>query len=429
MNSYSIHQSKLTGEITVPPSKSQTLRALLFAALADGKSQIYNYLHSPDTEAMIKACRLFGAKIQTSPYSIEVEGVAGKIQCTNNIIDAGNSGIVLRFCSAIGALGSIPLVVTGDHSIQHNRPMNQLISSLNQLGVLVNSIKGDGYAPIILRGPLKSGSATLSGEDSQPVSALLIASAFAEGPIELNVLNPGEKSWVALTLDWFDRLSIRYTNHQFEKFCLPGRASYAGFQYTVPGDLSSAAFPIVAALITHSEIIVRNIDMNDSQGDKEFIRVCQKMGARIDEDDVNKILYVRKGGSLKGLTLDINNFIDSIAVVAVLACFAEGETHIQNAAIARKKECNRIAVLVSELKKMGANITETQDGLIVKKSILYSSEDLYSYQDHRIAMALSVMAMGVKGHSKVSAVQCIKKTFPGFVSDFQSLGAILSEEL
>ena len=250
MSRYVVKKSNLKGEIIVPPSKSHTLRSILFGALGCGKSTVHNYLQSSDTQAMIEACRLLGAAIDVTPERIEIVGTKGKIDHAEDVINAGNSGIVLRFCAAIGALSSNPIVITGDHSIRHQRPMKPLLEGLAQLGVSVSSMRGDGFAPIILKGPLKSGKATIFGEDSQPVSALLIAAAFAEGPIELNVRNAGEKPWVALTLDWFDRLGISYENHAFESYRLPGNSRYDGFDYVVPGDFSSAAFPIAAALIT-----------------------------------------------------------------------------------------------------------------------------------------------------------------------------------
>ena len=177
MVEYRIRKSQLKGAIVVPSSKSQTLRAILFASMAKGKSSIHKYLHSPDTDAMIEACRLFGAKIEVYPSSLNIEGLDGQISHAEDIINAGNSGIVLRFCTALGALASRPVVITGDYSIRHQRPMKELLSGLNQLGVSATSMRGDGYAPVIIQGPLKQGHAVIQGSDSQPVSALLIAAA------------------------------------------------------------------------------------------------------------------------------------------------------------------------------------------------------------------------------------------------------------
>lgn len=422
MSHYRIKKGKLNGGIVVPPSKSHTLRSILFGALGKGKSVISHYLPSPDALAMIEACRLLGADLDVAPETIVISGIDGKIGHAEDVIHAGNSGIVLRFCAAIGALAARPVVITGDYSIRHQRPMKPLLDGLSQLGVSAVSMRGDGYAPVIIQGPLRSGKATIDGEDSQPVSALLIASAFAEGPTELRVRNPGEKPWISLTLNWLDRLGIPYTNLGYEHYRLNGNALYEGFEYTVPGDFSSAAFPVAAALVTRSELTVENIDMNDSQGDKELIRVFQKMGADIEIDEKAKTLRVKKGGSLSGTTVDINNFVDAITILAVVACYAEGETRIQNAAVAKQKECDRIQCIATELRKMGADIQETEDGLVIKKSELKGAS-LHSYHDHRMVMSLTVAALGAEGETRVGPVACVAKTFPTFVRDFHALQA------
>jgi len=422
MSQYTIKKSTLNGELAVPPSKSHTLRSILFGSLGKGKSVIHDYLPSPDTQAMVTACRLFGATLDVSPRQIIIDGLNGKIDRAEDVIYAGNSGIVLRFCAAVGALAKHPIVVTGDHSIRYNRPMKPLLEGLSQLGVSAVSMRGDSYAPVIIQGPINPGKAIFCGIDSQPVSALLIASIFAEGPVELNIQNPGEKPWVALTLDWFDRLGISYDHQKYERYQIYGNARYDGFEYRVPGDFSSAAFPIAAALITNSELVLKNIDMNDSQGDKALIQVFQKMGGKIEIDEQKKELHVRKRGTLTGIKVDINDFVDAITILAVVACFAEGETIIYNGAVAKNKECNRIDCIATELRKMGADIAETKDGLRVKRSELKGAH-VYSHNDHRMVMSLSVAALGAEGETSISSVECVSKTFPSFVKDFKLMGA------
>lgn len=422
MEAYCITKSTLNGAISLPPSKSQTLRAILFASLASGKSLIHHYLPSPDTEAMIAACRLLGASIDLFPDRLEIRGVQGKIDHAEDVIQAGNSGIVLRFCAAVGALSSRPIVITGDHSIRHQRPMQPLLSALSQLGAIVQSMRGDGYAPVIIQGPIRSGSVFLEGNDSQPVSALIIASAFAEGPIEINVTNPGEKPWISMTLHWLERLGIPYQRSGFEQYTLFGNAQYEGFEYRVPGDLSSAAFPIAAALITQSELAIHNADLSDCQGDKELISLFQRMGAQIEIDSSSKKLLVKKGARLSGVVADINDFIDALPILTVVACCSEGTTQIQNAAIARQKECNRLRSITVELQKMGAHIEETPDGLIIHPSKLTGTR-VNSHQDHRMAMSLTVAGLAAEGKTHLSPINCIKKTFPSFLYDFNRIGA------
>lgn len=426
MKKYLVRPSSVSGEIVVPSSKSHTLRAILFGALGIGKTVIYSPLVSTDADSMIQACRLWGARIDVSPFRIEIEGLGGKIGKTEDVIHAGNSGIVLRFCSALGALSSHPCVLTGDHSIRHQRPMEPLLKGLAQLGVKAISTRGDGYAPLIIQGPLKAGKVTIEGQDSQYVSALLIAASFADGPIEIEVINPGEKPWVALTLDWLDRLGIGYEQQGFQRYVLRGQSQYKGFEYTVPGDLSSMAFPLAAALVTGSELVLRNVDMSDSQGDKELIPILQKMGACITHDEGRKALYVKKGSVLKGIEVDLNSCVDAITILTVIACFAQGQTRIYNAAVARGKECNRIRCIATELRKMGADIDETDDGLTIRQAQLKGA-DMHSHHDHRMVMSLAIAAMGAKGISTIDSVECVSKTFPSFLSDFKNIGADMEE--
>lgn len=421
MKNFSVKPSSVKGTLSVPTSKSQTMRAILFGALGKGKSTIRQILPAPDTTHMIHACKLLGAKIDVSSQDLMIEGVDGQIQQVEDVIQAGNSGIILRFITAIAALSPSYTVITGDHSLRHQRPMDPLLQALTQLGVFAVSSRGDGFAPLIIKGPLRGGKATISGEDSQPVSSLLIACSLAEGSTELTVKNPGEKPWVQLTLSWLDRLGMRYQNHHFEKFSIEGNSRFHGFEYTVPGDWSSAAFPIAAALITHSSLTIENVDMEDPQGDKEILFALREMGAQFEIE--GKKLHI-KPSKLKGIVIDVNPFIDAIPILAVIACFAEGETQLINASIARTKECDRLHCMAIELNKMEAKITESPDSLTIRGHPL-SGALLDSHGDHRIALALAVAALAAKGESTIQDVDCVAKTFPNFVQSFQSIGAII----
>lgn len=414
-----IKPSLLQGTVEVPPSKSQTLRAILFGLLATGKTVISRPLFSPDTDAMMAGCRLLGAEVSIRGQTIEI---VGNLRGAEDVIHAGNSGLVLRLLGAVSALVPEYTVITGDYSIRHLRPIQPLLDGLTQLGAFAASAKDDGSAPIILKGPLKGGTALIDGADSQPVSGLLIAASFTPAKTELFVTQPGEKPWVALTLNWFDRLGIAYKNDNFEKFTLPGHASIQAFEYTVPSDLSSAAYPIAAALITNSELTLTNIDMDDLQGDKQFIFQLQKMGAKITIDRASHTLTVAKGSHLKGAKIDINNFIDSLTLLSVIGCFAEGITEIVGGKVARYKESDRIRAIVTELKKMGAQIHEREDGVVVEHSPLHGAS-LDSHADHRMAMSLAVAGLGAKGESVISDIGCVAKSYPPFFEHLRKLGA------
>lgn len=425
MTQFVVKRSSLTGHLKIPPSKSHTLRAIVFGMMGKGKSIIRNYLHSPDTDAMVQAARCFGAKVDIHSDRLEIEGLNGQLQAAEDVIDAGNSGQVLRFIGALAALVPSYTVITGDHSIRHRRPVTPLLSALQQLGAFAESAKLNGYAPILIKGPVRPGKTRLSGEDSQPVSALLIAASFLDGESEIEVANPGEKPWIDLTLNWLDRLGIRYENDNYTRYKVFGKASIAGFEIDIPADFSSAAFPLAAALITDSEVTLHQVDMEDVQGDKKIIDALIAMGAKIAIDRTKRTLTVKKGSQLRGMRLDINDYVDALPILAVIGCFAEGTTEIVNAAIARHKESDRIHCIVSELKKMGASIEETDDGLIVHRSSLHGAY-VNSAQDHRIAMALAVAALNTEGTTTIDGIACVAKTYPTFAKDFRILGAAIT---
>ena len=422
MADLSIEPSVLKGSLTIPSSKSHILRAILFAALADGTSKIEQFLPSPDSISMMQAVRLLGAEVAIESTSLKIKGFAGKAHIADDVIQCGNSGQVLRFIGALAGLIPQYTILTGDASIRHNRPILPLLDGLNQLGAFAVSSRGDGYAPIVIKGPFTQKKAALNGQDSQPVSGLLIAGAFAPHPIEIEVVQPGEKPWIDLTLDWFRRLEIPYAAKNYTHYRMNGSAHIEGFNYEVPGDFSSAAFPIAAALITQSSLTIHNIDMNDIQGDKALIPTLQQMGAQFRIDQKKRTLTIEKGQRLQGIRIDINDFIDALPILAVIGCFAEGRTEIVNAAIARKKESDRIASIARELKKMGAVIEEKSDGLIIHESKLHGAS-LNTYHDHRLALSLSVAALAAQSSSTIHGVECIAKTYPTFYDDLQLIGA------
>ncbi len=415
--------STLRGILHVPPSKSHTLRAILFASLARGTSRIDNYLPSPDTTSMIEAMRLLGANIEILPKTLLIHGLGGPPKIAEDVIQCGNSGQVLRFVGALAGLIPHHTIITGDASIRRNRPVNPLLEGLKQWGAVAYSARGDGFAPIIIKGPFTQKKATIQGEDSQPVSGLLIAAAFAPHPLELHVVNPGEKPWIDLTLHWFKKLNIPFQAQNHTHYRMEGNAKLEAFDYTVPGDFSTAAFPIAAALITRSELTLENIDRSDVQGDKAIIPLLEKMGARFSIND--RTLKVHAPTKLRGIKVDINDFVDALPILAVIGCFAEGTMELTGAATARSKESDRIACIAKELKKMGGDIEEKPDGLLIRSSPLRGAI-LESHRDHRLGLALSVAALGAEDESTIQGIECAAKTYPNFIEDFCAIGAKFS---
>jgi 3-phosphoshikimate 1-carboxyvinyltransferase len=422
MQSYIVKPSNLSGECSIPTSKSQSIRAILFASMATGTSVIKNALQSPDIIAMIAACKQLGAQITEHNNELIIEGISGNLRTPDDVIDAGNSGQVLRFIACLAGLQENYMVITGDASIRHNRPVGPLIDALPKLGVSCVSLRGDGRAPLILKGPYTDNSTKLDGADSQPVSGLIMAAALRDAKTIINVENPGETPWIDLTLSWLQKFNIAYIKQDYSYYEIIGRKNIAAFNYQVPGDLSSLSFPLAAALITQAEITIHNVDMKEPQGDKAIVEILQQMGANISLDATNKTLHVAKTTALNGITVDINHCIDCIAILATIACYAHGETKITGAAIAREKESDRITAICSELKKMGANITELPDGMVIKQSNLHGAT-VDSHHDHRIAMSLAVAGLIATGETTITNTKCVSKSFPDFCTTMQKLGA------
>lgn len=421
MTHFIVSPSHLSGSIELPTSKSHSIRAIIFASLAEGKSSLRKLLDSPDIHAALKACELFGAKITFSNELVEIEGTQGKFHTPSHEIDSGNSGQVLRFIGALAALGKGETTLTGDNSIKTNRPVKPLLEALNQLGVETKS-RENGYAPISIKGPAHAGRVTMSGEDSQPVSGILILASQLNGTTEIEVLHPGEKPWIELTLYWLRRFHVEVTHQNYAHYTIKGATRFKSFDYTVPGDFSSATFPVAAAFATRSKITLKNLDMEDVQGDKKFFVALEMMGARFQYDPKKKEMFVDGTQPLHGAVLDINDHIDSITILAVLGCLAEGTTEIVNAEIARRKESDRIECITKELQKMNADIKERGDGLIIKKSTLKDAT-VFAHHDHRIAMSLTIAGLMAQGSTIIQGVDCIKKSYPNFVEHLKHLGA------
>ena len=416
----------LHGPVRIPPNKSHSFRALIMAALAEGTSKITAPMVSHDWMLGTEALEMMGATIEPRADKVwEVVGTGGKLKTPDDVLNCGNSGIILRFFTALAACCDGYTILSGDHSLRHIRLCQPLIDALNSLGAWAVSSKGDGHAPVIVRGRLKGGHAEIDGMDSQPVSALLIASALADAPTELIVKRPGEKPWVGVTLHWMDKVGVEYSNDNYEHYRIRGKGGWNAFDARIPLDWSAAAYPIAAAVLTEdSEIRLPGMDFKDVQGDKGIVTVLQQMGADI---EIGENEIIARSSKLTGREIDCNDFIDQFMLLAVIATAAEGETVLTNAEVCRYKECDRIAEMAKALKAMGADVEERPDGLVIRKSALHGAR-LDSRADHRMVMTLSVAGLMATGQTIVSNIECVKKTFPDYVNQMQAVGCDMTKD-
>jgi len=266
---------------------------------------------------------------------------------------------------------------------------------------------------------MKGGRTSVEAHTSQYLSSLLLAAPCADGETRIEVPLLNEAPYVAMTLSWLDRLGIEYKNDGMKRFVIPGRQSYRPFVGSIPADFSSAAFFIVAAAVAGSRITLKGLDLADTQGDRAVVDIVESMGARVERGE--RAITI-EGGALQGGTFDLNAIPDALPALAVAGCFARGETRLINVPQARLKETDRIAVMRSELSKMGADIEEKPDGLVIRGGGLKGAL-LRGHGDHRVVMALSVAGMAAVGETAIDTAESAAVTFPAFGELMSSLGA------
>ena len=416
-------KSILRGEVLIPTSKSHTIRAVAISALAHGRSTIHHPLVSSDCLAAAGAGRLFGAKIE-SGESWQVEGTSGAPHIPENVVDAKNSGTTILFFMGTASLVEGTTILTGDEQIVR-RPLQPLIGALQDLGAEVYSTRNNGLPPVVVKGRFKGGKARLRGIVSQYLSSLLIHCPLIDQDSEIEVYDVHEKPYIRMTLGWLDRQGIRYeASDDFAHYRVFGGQSYRGQEVTIPGDFSSATFFLVGGAIMDGDITLLGLDMNDAQGDKQVVHYLKEMGARIDVGE--KGIRVR-GGSLKGVELDMADTPDALPAMAVAGCFARGKTTIRNVANARLKETDRIAVMAKELGRLGAKIEELPDGMIIHESALKGCS-VQGHGDHRVVMSLAVAGLAIPGQTEVDRAEAVDVTVPNFVDLIQKLGGRIQKE-
>ncbi len=412
-----VEKSDLSGTIPMPASKSHTIRAVVIASLAEGVSIIEAPLDSRDTQAAVRICRGLGAGIETGA-DWRVEGTGGKIIVPEDVLDVANSGTTLYITLATAALGEGCSVFTGDAQTR-SRPVQPLIDALNELGAEVFSTRGNGMAPLVVKGRLKGGRIAIECPTSQYLTSLLLNCPLAEGDTEIEVLHLNEHPYVEMTLRWLDEQGIAYERDEWRRFRIKGGQKYKSFKKRIPADFSSATFFLCAGAIVGENVALEGLDMNDSQGDKAVVDYLKRMGAAVAvADDAIRV----KRAALEGCEIDLNATPDALPAMAVTACFAEGETRLVNVPQARLKETDRISVMQKELSKMGADIEEREDGLVVRKSGLKGTV-VDGHDDHRVVMALAVAGLVAEGTTTITKAESVDITFPNFVELMQKLGA------
>ena len=416
-----VRKSRLKGTVTIPASKSHTIRAVAIASLAKGQSAIRNPLVSSDTQAAVACYRALGAKIDTSDSKLwKVTGTGGAIRAPQEIIDVGNSGTTLRIAMGSAALvqAGQTITFTGDEQIQ-TRPVGPLRDALNNLGAKCVSLENNGKVPVEVTGKLTGGKTAIACHTSQYLTGLLLCTPLAAKDSEIDVTLLNEPGYVQMTLDWLDKQGIEYQSENMQFFKIRGGQSYKSFETTIPADFSSATFFLCAAALLADEVTLLGLDFSDSQPDKAVVDYLKAMGADI---SIGSKSVTIKAATLKGAELDMNETPDALPAMAVTAAFAEGSTSLVNVPQARSKETDRISAVAFELKKMTIDVEELPDGLIIRHSRPKPAE-LHGWADHRIVMALSLAGLSLDGQCSIDTAEAMSVTFPDYVELMKSIGA------
>lgn len=407
-----ISPSPLTGTFLAPTSKSHTLRALFFAAFASSPSQIEHPLESEDSLAMMNCLKVLGADFDQSKEMIVVYPIKNFKLKKPITLNVGNSGITFRFLTAIAPLFDGAITIDGDDSIRSRRPITPLTDALKDLGVQVHFFDAQKNAPLLVHGKCQNYSTSIHSIDSQPITALFYLAALSKKPFDLFFEGCEEKPWLELSYDWlkFLKLPVTKSTHHFSSSAHEG---YPGFSYVVQGDWSAIAFFIAASVIHQKQMSILRVNLFDSQPDKAILKIFESLGGSFIFDDIKHELHLYPPLNPPGFNFDLEQGIDLLPILAVLGCFLNSPTHLYNGRVARKKESDRIAAIASELKKMGAQLTTSDDGIIIYPSLLKGCQ-LSSHADHRIAMALTIAATKANGETSIDGANCVNKTFPKF---------------
>ncbi|MFZ8995437.1 MAG: 3-phosphoshikimate 1-carboxyvinyltransferase [bacterium] len=415
---------RISGSITLPGSKSLSNRVLLLAMLSEGETFIENLLDSDDVRRMIDAL----AKLKISyeedrpGKKIRVKGEGGRIPVDKAELFLGNAGTAIRPLTAALTLGHGRFVLDGIERMRE-RPIQDLLDGLNQLGAQVRSINNSGCPPVeIIANGLPGGVTKLSGAiSSQYLSAILLTSPYAQTPVEIRIKDHLVSiPYVEMTIRLMNRFGVNVdVSEDFKSFHINAPQSYKSPKtYFVEGDASSASYFLAGAAITGGTVTVIGCGTDSLQGDAQFAKIMEMMGAEV-QWEANQIT-VRGSGNLKGIDVDMNEMPDAAMTLAVAALFAKGTTAIRNIYNWRLKETERLKAVSSELKKLGATVEEGEDYIIIEPPEKLLSAEIATYDDHRMAMAFSLAACG-EVPITILDPSCVSKTFPDYFDQLSKL--------
>lgn len=423
MKSLTLKPTGLSGRIQIPPSKSMAHRAIICAFLSEGESRIGNVELSNDIIATCRAAEALGADIDILEGGIPgrktlvIRG-RGKVAVINNRINCGESGTTARFIIPITRLTHDEVTITGEGKLV-DRPFGVFYEIFQAQEIQYET--QDGKLPLKLSGRLKPGSFRVRGDiSSQFISGLLLALPLLDGDSIIEVTTPLESAgYIDMTLQVQKKFGIRIDYNRAEnRFFIPGWQKYIPQQYQVEGDWSQAAFWLAAGVLS-GKIEVEGLNPNSLQGDKIIEAVLQKMGAKLFWKD--EVITAVKS-ELRDISIDVSQCPDLVPILAVLGSMCSGRTEILNAARLRLKECDRLNAISTELRALGAQITQRQDALFIKGKNKLSGGRVYGWNDHRIVMAAAIAAVVCEKNVIIEGCEAVNKSYPSFWDHYVALG-------
>jgi 3-phosphoshikimate 1-carboxyvinyltransferase len=410
----------IRGRVRVPGSKSYTNRALVLAALANGKSTLSGALFSDDTLHMARGLEGLGIGVVSDAGArrFDVTGAGGRIPAERASVFVGNSGTTARFLAPVMALGRGVYELDGNEAMQ-KRPIQPLLDAMAALGANAASLRGNGCPPIRVEGRGLQGGKTRmpGGVSSQYFTALLMVAPCTERGIILEVEGDlVSKPYIDVTAQAMAAFGAAIEREDYRRFEV-GPGSYRGTQYDVEPDASAASYFFAAAAVTRGRVVVPGLGSRSLQGDLEFVRLLERMGCRIRQTETET--EVEGTEELVGIEADMSNLSDTAQTLAAVAPFAKGPTRVTGIGFIRKKETNRVAAVVSELKRLGIRAEEESDGFIVHPGAPKPAE-IETYDDHRMAMSFAIVGLAAPG-IRILNPGCVSKTFPDFFEVLEDL--------
>ena len=413
----SVEPSFVSGELKAPPSKSMTQRAIAAALLADGQSLILNPSYCDDSLAAMSIAVSLGARVDPEAGRMKITG-SGELR--EKKLNCGESGLAIRLFSPVAALYDEEITMTGAGSLK-KRPMNMIGDALNQLGVKCTST--DGFLPLTIRGPLRGGTCEIDGSvSSQLLTGLLMSLPLADNDSVIKVRNLKSKPYIDMTLGVLRYFGINISNHNYSVFEVPGRQNYKPLTYEVESDWSGGSFLLVAGAI-NGNINISGLRTDSFQSDMGILKALEKAGAgmKISENNIE----VSKS-DLKAFEFDATESPDLFPPLVALASYCKGVTRIKGASRLRHKESDRASSLSEEFGKMNIKVEIIDDYLVVTGGEVKGAK-VNSHDDHRIAMAAAIAALGASDTVFIKDSHCIVKSYPGFFDDLSKIGAVVHD--